>query len=381
MELGLPEAPNKAQRIEFLNRLLAQLREIPGVEEVGGTSALPLLEGRSDGSYVVMNPAQISPHMQDLIQRLVKGNLDKDPVLLGELTKFLEEIFHDQTQSGDADYAVVSEGFFRALGIPLLHGRLFDDRDTMDAPHVALISQSLAREKWPNQDPIGRTVEFGNMDGDLRLLTIIGVVGDIRDNTLEAAPRPTIYVNYRQRPQAAWNFTAVMRTAGKPDAVFSAARTIVHDLDPNLPPRFRTLSQVYSGSLEARRFSLTLVGIFSVSALLLAVAGIYGVISYSVAQRTREIGVRMALGARALEVLQMVLRQGAATGAVGISIGIGGSLALTRWLQSQLFEVSPWDPATFSAVAILLIVVSLAACWIPARRAARVDPIVALRYE
>jgi putative ABC transport system permease protein len=316
-----------------------------------------------------------------LIQRSVEGSLEKDPALMSEFSNFFDDLFHDKAHLGDADYAVASEGFFRTLGIPLLHGRLFDDRDTMDAPHVAVISQSLAKQKWPDQDPIGRTVEFGNMDGDPRLLTIVGVVGDTRDRSLEAAPRPVIYVNYRQRPQAAWQFTAVMRTSVKPDAVFAAARRVVHELDPNLPPQFRTLSQVYSSSLEARRFSLTLVGIFSVTALLLALAGIYGVISYSVAQRTREIGVRMALGATPREVLGMVLRQGANTGAIGIGVGVLGSLALTRWLQAQLFEVSATDPATFLGMASLLILVSLAACWIPGRRATKVDPMVALRYE
>jgi len=382
MELGLPESPNKTGRIEFLNKLLAQLRQIPGIEQVGGTNELPLSEGGyADGSYVLMNPGQISPRMQRLIQRSLAGNLDKDPVLLGEFTKFFDEIFRDQSHLGDADYSVASDGFFKTLGIPLLRGRLFDERDTMDAPHVALISQSLAQEKWPNEDPIGQTVEFGNMDGDLRLLTVVGVVGDVRDHRLEAAPRPTIYVNYRQRPQAAWHFNVVMLTARSPDSVFSAARGILRDLDPNVPPRFRTLSQVYSAALEARRFSLTLVGVFSVTALLLALAGIYGVISYSVAQRTREIGVRMALGATTREVLGMVLKQGAITGTIGIAVGILAALALTRWLQSQLFEVSATDPATFAGLALLLLVTALLACWIPGRRAAGVDPTEALRYE
>jgi ABC-type antimicrobial peptide transport system permease subunit len=152
-------------------------------------------------------------------------------------------------------------------------------------------------------------------------------------------------------------------------------------LNPNIPPQFQTLSGVYSASLEARRFSLTLVTIFSMVALLLALAGIYGVISYSVAQRTREIGVRMALGASPGEVLGMVLKQGAITGAMGIFVGILGSLALTRWLQSQLFEVSATDPTTFLGLAFLLLLISLTACSIPGRRAARVDPMVALRYE
>src|SRR6516162_1330926 len=172
-----------------------------------------------------------------------------------------------------------------------------------------------------------------------------------------------------------------MRTSGRPDAVISAARGILRNLDPNMPLRFRTLSEIFSASLEARRFSLILVGVFSLTALLLALTGIYGVTAYAVAQRTREIGVRMALGASKREIAGMVLRQGAITGGVGVSLGIPGALGLTRWLRSQLFGVSATDPATFLGVALLLMLVSLVACWIPGRRAARVDPMVALRYE
>jgi putative ABC transport system permease protein len=382
MELALPDDPTKVQRIQFLNEVIERLRNIPGVQEVGGTNVLPLADGgRADGSYVIMNPAQISPRTQDLIRRAVSGNLDKDPALLAEFTKFFDEIFKDQAHMGDADYCVASEGFFNTLGIPLLNGRLFDSRDTKDSLHVAVVSKSLADEKWPNQNPIGQTVEFGNMDGDPRLLTIVGVVGDMRDRSLETAPRATIYVDYRQRPVGAQRFTIVMLAPGEPDAVFSSAREIVRSLDPEVPPRFSTLSNTFAVSLGARRFSLSLVSIFSATALLLAMAGIYGVTAYTVAQRTREIGVRMALGASRGTVLEMVLKQGMITGAVGVGTGILGSLALTRWLQSQLFGVSPTDPATFAGVALILILVSLAACWIPGLRAARVDPMVALRYE
>jgi ABC-type antimicrobial peptide transport system permease subunit len=382
MELALPDDPTKVQRIQFLNEVIARLRSIPGVQEVGGTNVLPLADGgRADGSYVIMNPAQISPSAQDLIQRAANGNLNKDPALLAEFSKFFDRIFKDQAHMGEADYCVASEGFFNTLGIPLLSGRLFDSRDTKDSLHVAVVSKSLADEKWPKQNPIGQTVEFGNMDGDPRLLTIVGVVGDLRDKSLETAPRPSIYVDYRQRPVGAQRFTIVMLAPSKPDAVFSSARDIVRSLDPDVPPRFSTFSNIFAASLGARRFSLLLVGIFSATALLLAMAGIYGVTAYTVAQRTREIGVRMALGASRGTVLGMVLKQGVITGALGVGTGILGSLALTRWLQSQLFGVSPTDPATFAGVALVLILVSLAACWIPGSRAARVDPMVALRYE
>jgi putative ABC transport system permease protein len=382
MDLRLPDNAPKPERIAFLDKLLAQLRQIPGVSVVGGTNNLPLSgTGFSDGSFVLMNPDQLSPHTQDLMRRSVTEDLQKNPALLAELTTWFEDLFREKSHLGYADFIVASDGFFKALDIPLLQGRLFDDRDTIDSPHVALISQSAADDRWPGQDPLGRSIEFGNMDGDLRLLTIVGVVGDIRDRSLEAASRPTVYVSYRQRPLAARRFTVVMRASSKPDIVFSSARSLLHDIDPNMPPSFRTLSEVYSSSLDARRFSLTLVAIFSAVAFLLALAGIYGVISYSVAQRTREIGVRMALGATTREVLAMVLKQGAGTGAVGIFFGLLGAFAVTRWLQSQLFEISPTDPWTLVIVSLALLLVSLAACAIPGRRATRIDPVMALRCE
>jgi putative ABC transport system permease protein len=382
MDLRLPDDSPKPERIAFLDKLLAQLRQIPGVEHVGGTNELPLSgSGYADGSFVLLNPNQISPSDQELIHRSFTEDFQNNPALLAELTNFFENLVRDKSRLGYADYVVASEGFFETLDIPLLHGRLFDDRDSIDAPHVALISQSAANDRWPGQDPIGQSIEFGNMDGDLRLLTIVGVVGDVRDHSLEADSRPTVYVDYRQRPLGARRFTVVLRTSGRPDAVFTAARSILHDIDPHIPPRFRTLSQVYSESLDARRFSLTLVAIFSAVAFLLALAGIYGVISYSVAQRTREIGVRMALGASTREVLAMILKQGALTGGIGIFFGLLGALAITRWLQSQLFEISPTDPATLAIVSLVLLLVSLAACAIPGRRASRIDPVIALRCE
>ncbi len=382
MELRLPQEATKLQHVQFLNELFARLGQIPGVQKVGGTNVLPLSgDGRADGSYVIMNPEQLSPRMQDLIRRSTDGSLDKNPALLAEFSKFFEEIFKDKAHLGEADYCVATDSFFSSLGIPLLSGRFFDERDNLDSLPVAVVSHSLAQEKWPNQSPLGQMLEFGNMDGDARLLTVVGEVGDIRDHSLELPARPTIYVNYRQRPQGAQQFTIVMLASGRPDSIYAAARGIVRELDPSVPPTFGSFSQTFAASLGARRFSLVLIGIFSMTALLLAIAGIYGVTSYSVAQRTREIGVRMALGANAKEVLVMVLGQGALTGAVGVAVGMLGSLVLTRWLQSQLFGVSATDPATFVGVACLLLLVTLAACWIPGRRATRVDPMEALRYE
>jgi predicted permease len=349
----------KALQVQKLNDLLARLRGIPGVESVGGANALPLASDfMANGTFLVLTPRQVPTRMEDF-----------------------ERLIHDPSIAGYADYCVASEDYFRVLSIPLLRGRPFDKRDAMDAPHVALINDALARTRWPNEDPIGKTIEFGNMDGDLRLLTIVGVVGDARNSSLEELPSPTVYVNYRQRPQSTVRFAVVMRTALPPSSVVSAARQIVRQVDPELPARFRTFAQVFSSSLAARQFNLTLFAVFAATALLLAVAGTYGVMTYTVARRTREIGVRMALGAATGDVLRLVLGQGLWTTGIGVAIGIGGSFALSRTMHSLLFDVSAADPVTLLGGALLLAGVSLLACWIPARRAMRVDPLVALRYE
>lgn len=385
LDLALPSAfapDQKIRRAQFLNDLFSRLRALPGVEEVGGTNALPLATGISTyGGFAVVNPQQLSAKTQDMINRAAHGDISEDRPLVKELSDFFTQLFRDPSTSGSADYAAVSEGYFRSLGIPLLRGRLFDDRDAQDAPHVAVVSQSLVREKWPNEDPIGRTIEFGNMDGDPRLLTVIGVVGDVREASLETPPRPTIYVNYRQRPQATYHFSAVVRTAGDPASVIASAQKIVRDLDPDVPPSTSSFTAIFAASTAARRFNLILIGIFSGTALLLAIAGIYGVLAYSVARRTREMGVRMALGASAGNVLRLILGQAAVTTGIGVLLGIVGSFILMRFLQSMLYEVSTADPLTFAAVALLLVGMAIFAAYLPARRATKVDPNVALRYE
>jgi predicted lysophospholipase L1 biosynthesis ABC-type transport system permease subunit len=219
------------------------------------------------------------------------------------------------------------------------------------------------------------------MDGDLRLLTVVGVVGDIREDSLEEKPRPTIFVNYRQRPSATSRLTVVLRTDAQPAAVLPAAREILRHLDPDVPPSFSTFTKVFSDSLNTRRFNLMLVGVFGATALLLAMAGIYGVMAYSVVRRTHEFGIRIALGASAGDVFRLVLGQGLFTAVVGVAIGIAGSFVLTRTMQSLLFGISATDPVTFAGVALLLTLVAFVASYIPARRATKVDPIVALRYE
>ena len=294
---------------------------------------------------------------------------------------FLDRFFHDPAITGDADYAVVGPGYFQTMGIPLLRGRSLQENDGPDSTHVAAISESLARKRWPNEDPIGRTVEFGNMDGDLRLLHVVGVVADVRESSLERLARPTIYASYRQRPQSTSHFVAIVRAAGSESSLIPAVRRAVMELDPSIPPKIKTLRQVFAVSLLPRKFNLTVIATFALAALALAMIGIYGVLAYSVARRTREMGVRIALGATPGNVLKLVLKQAVITAAIGVCIGIVGAFGLTRLLQSMLFGVQATDPITFAAVTLILLMVALLAAYIPARRATRVDPMIALRYE
>jgi len=211
------------------------------------------------------------------------------------------------------------------------------------------------------------------------LLTIVGIVGDVHEYGLDAPPRPTVYVDLFQRSRPA--ITVTMLSDADTRLVTSAARGILEQLNPEIAPTFRTFSQIYSASLGSRRFNLILIGFFAIVTLLLATAGVFGVMAYSVSRRTREIGVRVALGARSRDVLTMILGQGLRTIVIGIAIGLAGSLALTRTVASQLFGVTATDPLTFAAVVLLLVAAALLACYVPARRAAKVDPMVALRYE
>ena len=384
IDLKLPDLDGQKStpRVQFLDQLMSRMQTLPGVQTVGGTNALPLVSGPDDGDFAILNPGQLSPAQQALIERSTQVSIDKaGPAFLKDFTEFLTGLFHDTERTGNADFVVASQGYFQCLGIPLRDGRLFNDADGPNAPHVAVISESAARQKWPNQNPIGQAIEFGNMDGDLHPLTIVGVVGEVRARSLEWTPRPTVYVNYRQRPRATSQFSIVLLATADPAAIFPAARRILSQIDSTVPPRFNTLDEILSESLDSRRFNLLLVAVFAATALLLALGGVFGVLAYSVAQRTREIGVRIALGATTSNVLKMVLRQGALTTLVGMAIGLLGCFLLTRFMRSLLFEVGPGDPLTLTAVGLLLVVAAAIASYIPARRAAKVDPMVALRYE
>jgi ABC-type antimicrobial peptide transport system permease subunit len=385
MDMALPEvsAPARAQRVEFLTILLDRVRALPGVSDAGVTNSLPIATGSSsDGTFAEVSYQQLSPRIRELIERSASTDLEQlDSQTLQELSSLEESLFHDRQRSGWAAYAMVSDDYFRTLGIPLRRGRFFDERDTADAPHAAIISESLANRKWPGQDPLGHTLEFGNIDGDLRLLTVVGVVGDVREQNLELPPDPMIYVDYRQRPHHQGSLSVVVRTAADREATLAAVRKILGQLDPTVPPQLNTFTEVFSASLNARRFNLILLGIFAITALVLAVAGIYGVMAYAVARRTREIGVRMALGASTGSVLRLVFSQSMLVATVGVAVGTLGSFLLTRLIRSFLFEVSPYDPVTFVAVGLLLLAVAGLASYLPARRATRVDPNIALRCE
>jgi ABC-type antimicrobial peptide transport system permease subunit len=252
----------------------------------------------------------------------------------------------------------------------------------LNSPHVAVISQSLARQRWPNQDPIGQIINFGNMDGSLKSSMIVGIAGDVRAQGLDRPASPIIYVNYRQRGVNANSLpTIVMRSAAPTGEIVSAARVIFHDLAPDVPVKFSTFAEEMGGWLADRRFLLLLVGLFAAAALTLAAVGIYGVVAFSVTRRTQEIGIRMSLGAQRDNILRLVLSEGARMAALGVVIGIAASLAITRLMSTLLYGISATDPFTFVGVAVLLSAVALLASYVPARRAMRVDPIVALRYE
>jgi putative ABC transport system permease protein len=351
--------PAKIPQIHFVDNVIARMRTIPGVENIGFTGGVPGTTGCADGEFLILNG-------------------QKPPTNFDEW----DRIAQSPENVGHADYCVAGADYFKTMGIPLLRGRVFDERDGTAAPNVAVISQTLARNRWPKRDPIGQTVEFGNMDGDVKPLTIVGVVGDVRVEGLDHPPTPIIYVNYQQRGlngQDSW--TVLVRSTAPPGAIASAAHSIFHDLDPNVPVQFSTFADALGGWLAERRFLLLLVGVFAATALTLAAVGLYGIVAYSVTRRTQEIGIREALGAQPRDVLRLIVREGASLAGIGILIGLALSLALTRLISSLLFGVTAADPLTFVCVAAMLSAVALLASYIPARRAMRVDPMVALRYE
>ncbi len=346
MTLSLPTtiSVEEDERLrQFYVQLLERVSQLPGVNSVGGINVLPLHGGGGNGQFLINN---------------------------------------DESQRGYAVYRVASAGYFSAMRIPLLRGRMFDSSDTVNGQHVAVISQSLAQRYWPNEDPLGKRIQFGNMDTDKHLMEIVGVVGDVR-HTLEREAEPTVYGYSLQRPQ--WwqvaRLAIVIRSQSDPQTLIPSLRATVQRLRADVPTSFSTLEEEFSTALDARRFSLTLFGVFGGVALLITMIGLYGMLTFSVTERTRELGIRMALGAQRRSVLRLVIKQGLKLAAVGVVIGLIGAWALTRLMANLLFGVTPTDWVTLAGVVLTLVVVALTACYMPARRATRVDPLIALREE
>jgi len=347
MEMELPtdsKYRSEAEQAEFFRRTIESVKTLPSVRWAGVANVLPLdASSESTVGFLVEN---------------------RPPLPSG--------------QRLPADYRAVSADYFRAMGIPLRKGRYFTDEDKADRPLVVAISESLARRYWPDgSDPIGQHLRFGNR---LASREIVGIVGDVKHSGLDKQVTPALYTSYLQVPQM--RMSLVARTSADPAGMIRAVKDRVYAVDKDQPMyKIRTMDEAVAQSQSPARFTLILLGMFAAVAVVLAAVGTYGVLSYAVTQRTREIGIRIALGAQRKEVLHLVLAQGVKMALIGVIIGLAAAAGVTRLMRSMLFGVSPTDPWTFGAVAILLLLVALAACYIPARRAMRVDPIVALRWE
>jgi putative ABC transport system permease protein len=336
LSFGKYTSPEKAGA--FWAKLQERLSALPGVEAVGMITELPLSGQPNDLGFTVEGRPPVRPG-----------------------------------QEFGADFRRVNQDYLRSMRIPLLRGRGFSEQEVRQSAKVVLISETLAKGVFPNEEPLGKRLLF-----DRTPFEIIGVVGDIRHRTLEAAPNATMYMPTLDTG----SMNLAIRATGDPMSLATAVRRETRAIDPDQPiAAVRTMEQVLSESVAAPRYRTWLLGLFAVVALILAGVGIYGVISYTVAQRTHELGVRMALGAQTADVLKLVIGQGIKLALAGALLGLGGALALTRLVKTLLFGVSATDPPTFATVATLLMLMAMLACWIPARRATRVDPLVALRYE
>ena len=324
-------------------RLYEQLDSLPGVKASGGTTALPLTQ-----TYA-WTPITIE---------------GRTP-LPGE--KFI-----------NADERIISGNYFQAMEIPLIRGRFFNEQDTVEKPRVTIIDESMARQFWPGQDPIGKRIY--EVQFNPPWLTIVGVVGRVKHETLDSDPRIVFYLPHAQRVTRA--MTVVMRASQDPETLAASVKQQVHALDPELPMySVRTMEHFVDQSLARRRFSMVLLTIFSAIALALATIGVYGLMAFLVSQGTREIGIRIALGATQTSIVRLVIRRGMALSLSGVVLGIIGAFAFTRFMGSLLYGVTPTDILTFASIPLLLSLVALVATCIPARRAAKVEPGDSLRCE
>ena len=343
MEVSLPiDNYPRARRPLVFQQLIQRTQTLPGVVSVAAAKHLPLSGDNMNFAF----------------------DIEKRPFPQGE--------------SPGADCRMVTSDYFTTLGIPLIKGRFFKESDTLDAPHVLLINEAMAHTFFPNEDPIGQRLQLGinNYSGQ-----IVGVVGDVKHVGLDAPTNHEVYISFAQAPFST-DMTLIARTSGDPMTIVGAVRNEIKGLDPQVAVgKVKTMEAITKESIGDARFRTLLLSIFGVVALVLAAVGVYGVISYSVTRRTHEIGIRMALGAQIADVRKLVITSGMKLALVGTVVGLAGAYALTRLLTNLLFGLAPTDPPTFVIVSFVLLFVALTACYIPARRAAKVDPLVALRYE
>jgi putative ABC transport system permease protein len=334
------------QRATYFAEVLDRTRRLPGVEAAGLVAAMPFIEANLNMESPVRIEGRPAPAANE------------------EPSAFVN---------------IATSGYFNAMGIPLRRGRLFTDHDRMDSRRVALITESLARRHWPAGDPIGQRITL-RFEGQETTTEIVGVVGTVRHDGLDHQPRPEVFLPHAQSPYG--SMTLVLRTAGDPRLQMEAARQQVWAVDP-LQTFYRTatLDELVGGSVRERRFATVILATLAAIGLALAMIGIYALISYSTSRRTREIGIRMALGARAGAIVAMVMTEGIRLAACGVGLGFAGAFTFSRFLQSLLFEVTPYDPLTMALVSTLIVAVALAAAYVPARRAARIDPVQALKLE
>jgi putative ABC transport system permease protein len=347
VSMDLPPAAysRDEQVVSFYKQLTDRLRQTPGIVDVGGSTDLPLLGGWTHA--------------------------------------FTPEGYRSSPGAGlnMCNHSVIYGDYLEVMAIPLLRGRYFTEHDGPGSTHVLIASESLAKKYWPGENPLGKRLKWGTAESTDSWLTIVGVVGDVKQGPLDSVTALHTYEPYAQLGSAP-SLRIAVRGQGEPGAAAAAVRAAAWGLDRQLAlGDVRPMDEVIRRSTAGRRFSLVVVGAFAVLALALAAIGIYAVLAYSVARRTHEIGVRLALGAGRADVVRMVLGQGLRVTAMGILVGVAGALGLTRFLESLLYEVAPSDPPTFAVVLLLLVSVVVAASYLPARRASRLDPLVALRYE
>jgi putative ABC transport system permease protein len=344
--------PDFVRRTQFFQAVLERVRVLPSVTSAGFTSVLPFTWKSGMGGFLGMAGFQPEGVVRTDIQY---GALDR----------------------------VVSPGYFEAMRIRLLRGRLFDEHDGTDAPSVAIINETMARKFWPNEDSLGKRFRFNLVGGSFRLFQIVGIVDDVKEMGLEEPPKEEMYFPYWQ---AQGNYMVpsvlVVHTRGDPTSLTGALREAVWSVDPDQPvSEIVTMDGLLDREVAQRKVQGTLLGGLAALAMTLACVGIYGVMAYLVTQQNHEIGVRVALGAHPRNILGLILGRGAKLTAMGVGSGVVTALLVTRLMRSLLFGVTSFDPFTFATVALALTFVGLAACYIPARRAMRVDPMVALRYE